>query len=93
MEMDLVHTPTMVFKFRQFQSFKQQLDVKMNQFQGNTTSPMLFEMGSQATGVICQLEMTFDCWQDWPMARDNRQVTFLAPTCPHSTKTLLAKLD
>ena len=37
---------------------------------------MLFEMGSDSTGVKCKLELTFDCWQDWPTARDNRQVTF-----------------
>jgi len=54
-------------------------------YHGNTTSPMLFEMGSQATGVICQLEMTFDCWQDWPMARDNRQASTLATVIINTT--------
>ena len=51
-------------------------NMKVNQSLGNTTSPMLFEMGSDSSGVKCQLELTFDCWQDWPTARDNRQVTF-----------------
>ena len=51
-------------------------NMKTNQSLGNTTSPMLFEMGSDSTGVKCQLELTFDCWEDWPTARDNRQVTF-----------------
>jgi len=54
-----------------------------NTYNGNTTSPMIFE--TVTTGVTCQLEMTFDCWQDWPTARDNRQAATLATVIVNAT--------
>ena len=71
-EMDLGQTPTTVINCFTI-SINSQRSLKVHHLLGNTTSPMLFET---VTGVTCKLEMTFDCWQDWPIARDNRQVPF-----------------
>jgi len=64
-----------------------------NTYNGNTTSPMLFEMGSDSSGVKCQVELTFDCWQDWPTARDNRQASTLATVILETTNIAGSECD
>merc|ERR1712156_61427 len=52
-------------------------------YNGNTSSPMVFETMGQSAN--CRLEMTFDCWQNWPSARGNRQASTLAAVILNST--------
>ena len=89
LEMDLGHTPTMVF------FWKLHIPQWYGNILGNTNSPMVFETMGQSAN--CRLEMTFDCWQNWPSARGNRQVlvfeTFFIPPQIFSRRQLLQQLS
>jgi len=60
-------------------------------YNGNTNSPMVFETMGQSAN--CRLEMTFDCWQNWPSARGNRQASTLAAVILNTTDIAGSECD